>query len=33
MRLVIRDEKLAASQYIAEYIIGKAETLANIQMV
>ena len=33
MRLVIRDEKLAASQYIAEYIVGKAGTLATVQIV
>jgi hypothetical protein len=30
MRLVVRDEKLAASEYVAKYIIGKMRTVLEV---
>jgi hypothetical protein len=33
MRLVVRDEKLAASKYVAQYIIGETSTLSSGSVV
>jgi hypothetical protein len=33
MRLVVRDEKLAASEYVAEYIIGEMPISLEICLI